>query len=121
MTSRECLYHLPCEPSARKLDDLGGGWLTPTAAVWPDRVIVHPPAFDDDVGFFPRVAQLPVEPLLTSRVLGDPELPTGVELNRPQMLNNRFGRGPCLGHDPDLPGCGPVSHSRWTKFVRAGQ
>src|SRR5262249_52103449 len=45
-------------------------------------------------------------------VFGDPELPTGlehgqplagVELNRPQMLNNLFGRVPFLGHDPDLP------------------
>jgi hypothetical protein len=50
-------------------------------------------------------------------LLGDPELPTGVkyrqafagvELDRPQMLNDLFGRVPFLGHDPDLPGCGPV-------------
>jgi hypothetical protein len=63
-------------------------------------------------------------------LLGDPELPAGVEhgqafagveLNRSQMLNNLFGRIPFLGHDPDLPGCGPVSHSPWTKFARAGQ
>jgi len=51
------------------------------------------------------------------RLLSDAELPAGVEhgeafagveLNRPQMLNNLFGRIPFLGHDPDLPGCGPV-------------
>jgi len=63
-------------------------------------------------------------------LLGDAELPAGVEhgqafaaveLNRSQMLNNLFGRIPFLGHDPDLPGCGPVSHSSWTKFARAGQ
>ena len=51
------------------------------------------------------------------RLLGDPELPTGVkyrqsfgsfQLDRPQMLNNLFGRIPFLGHDHDLPGCGPV-------------
>ena len=51
------------------------------------------------------------------RLLGDPKLPTGVkyrqafagvELDRPQMLNDLFGRIPFLGHDPDLPGYGPV-------------
>jgi hypothetical protein len=50
-------------------------------------------------------------------VLADAELPkgvehgqdfAGVELTRPQMLHDLFGRIPFLGHDPDLPGCGPV-------------
>src|SRR5215831_1656157 len=70
------------------------------------------------------------ERLLRIILLGDAELPAGVEhgqafagveLNRSQMLNNLFGSLPVLGHDPDLPGCGPVSHSPWTKFARAGQ
>ncbi len=48
------------------------------------------------------------------RVLGKPELPTGVkyrqsfasfQLDRPQMLKELFGRLPFLGHDHDLPGC----------------
>ena len=37
------------------------------------------------------------------------------------MLNDLFGRVPFLGQDPDLPGCGPISHSPWTRFARAGQ
>jgi hypothetical protein len=54
LTGREFLYHLPCESSARKLDGFGGRWLTPKAAVWPDRVVVSPPSFDDDVGVDPH-------------------------------------------------------------------
>jgi len=74
----------------------------------------------------PTVFFLPV----VVRVVGEPELPTGVEyrqsfasfqLDRPQMLKDLFGRIPFLGHDHDLPGCGPVSHSPWTEFARAGQ
>src|SRR5215831_3563806 len=70
------------------------------------------------------------ERLLRIILLGDAELPAGVEhgqafaaveLNRSQMLKSLFGRIPVLGHDPELPGCGPVSHSPWTKFARAGQ
>ena len=73
----------------------------------------------------PTVFFLPV----VVRVVGEPELPTGVEyrqsfasfqLDRPQMLKDLFGRIPFLGHDHDLPGCGPVSHSPWTEFARAG-
>ena len=37
------------------------------------------------------------------------------------MLNDLFGHISFLGYDPDLPGSGPVSHSSWTKFARAGQ
>lgn len=33
--------------------------------MWPDSNIVNPPSFDDDVGFFQRVEQLPVEQLIT--------------------------------------------------------
>ena len=60
----------------------------------------------------------------------DAELPAGVEhgqavadveLTRPQMLNNLLGRLPFLGHDPDLPRCGPGEQSPWTEFARAGQ
>jgi hypothetical protein len=29
-----------------------------------DRVVVNPPAFDDDLGFFQRVEQFPVEKLI---------------------------------------------------------
>lgn len=32
-----------------------------------DRVVVHPPAFDDNLGFFQRVGQLPVEQLIAHR------------------------------------------------------
>ena len=62
-------------------------------------------------------------------LLRDAELPAGVEhgqavvdveLNRSQMLNNLLGRIPFLGHDPDLPRCGPVEPSPWTEFARAG-
>jgi len=42
-----------------------------------------------------------------------------VELTRPQMLNNLLGRLPFLGHDPDLPRCGPGEQSPWTEFARA--
>ena len=64
LTSREFLYHLPCSSSARKLDSFGSGWLAPGTAVWTDRVVVNPPAFDDDLGFFQRVEQFPVEKLI---------------------------------------------------------
>jgi hypothetical protein len=37
------------------------------------------------------------------------------------MLNDLFGHISFLGHDPDLPGSDPVSHSSWVKFARAGQ
>lgn len=39
--------------------------LTPEAPVWPDRVVVNPPSFDDDLGFFQRVQQLTVEKRIT--------------------------------------------------------
>src|SRR5215831_7036438 len=58
------LYHLPCSSSARKLDSFGRGWLSPETAVRTDRVVVNPPAFDDDLGFFQRVEQFPVEKLI---------------------------------------------------------
>ena len=64
LTSREFLYHLPCESSARKLDSFGSGWQAPETAVRTDRVVVNPPAFDDDLGFFQRVEQFPVEKLI---------------------------------------------------------
>ena len=73
----------------------------------------------------PTVFFLPV----VVRVVGEPELPTGVEyrqsfasfqLDRPQRLKDLFRRIPFLGHDHDLPGCGPVYHSPWTEFARAG-
>src|SRR5262249_16612561 len=64
VTSREFLYHLPCQSSARQLDSFGSGWLTPKATARTDRVVVFPPAFDDDLGFFQRVEQFPVEMLI---------------------------------------------------------
>ena len=64
MTSRELLYDLPCLSSARKLDSFGSGWLAPETAVRTDRVVVNPPAFDDDLGFFQRVEQFPGEKLI---------------------------------------------------------
>jgi hypothetical protein len=51
LTSREFLYHLPSEFSARKLDGLGRGWLAPETAVRTDRVVVPPPAFCLDLRF----------------------------------------------------------------------
>ncbi len=36
----------------------------PETAVRTDRVVVNPPAFDDDLGFFQRVEQLPAEKLI---------------------------------------------------------
>jgi hypothetical protein len=72
---------------------------------------VNPPAFDDDLGFFQRVEQFPVEKLIAHLCSVMPELPAGVEhgqafagveLNRSQMLNNLFRRIPFLGHDSDL-------------------
>src|SRR5262249_52783049 len=64
VTSREFLYHLPCSSSARKLEGFGSGWLAPETAVRTDRFVVNPPAFDDDLGFFQRVEQFPVEKLI---------------------------------------------------------
>src|SRR5262249_16246276 len=64
LTSREFLYHLPCSSSARKLDSFGSGWLAPETAVRTERVVVSSPAFDDDLGFFQRVEQFPVEKLI---------------------------------------------------------
>lgn len=55
--------------------------------------------------------------LLFLRLLGDPELPTGVEhrqpfasfkLDRPQMLKDLFGCVPFFGHVADLPRGGPA-------------
>lgn len=45
------------------------GWLrgqvaTPKAAVWPNRVVVNPPSFDDDLGFFQHIEQFRVEKLI---------------------------------------------------------
>ncbi|MGH7184164.1 MAG: hypothetical protein ACREJN_19620 [Nitrospiraceae bacterium] len=37
LTSREFLYHLPCERSARKLNGFGSEWLAPETAVRADR------------------------------------------------------------------------------------
>ena len=63
LTSREFLYHLPCERSARKLDRVGSRQQTPEATVWTDRVVVSPPAFRHDLGFFQCVEQLAVQKL----------------------------------------------------------
>jgi hypothetical protein len=63
LTSREFLYHLPCESSARKLDRFGDGWLAPETAVRTDRVVVAPPTFRHDLRFLERVEQLAVEKL----------------------------------------------------------
>jgi hypothetical protein len=50
-------------------------------------------------------------------LLGDPKLTAGVEhrqafagveIDRPQMLQDLFGRVPSPGHGHNLPGCGPV-------------
>jgi hypothetical protein len=60
---------LPCKSSARKLDSFGSRWLAPETAVRTDRVVVNPPSFDDDVGVFQRVAQLPVEQLIAHRAV----------------------------------------------------
>lgn len=38
LTGREFLYHLYCEPSARKLEDFGSGWQAPETAMWTDRI-----------------------------------------------------------------------------------
>ena len=64
MTSREYLYHLPCESSARKLDRFGSGWLAPETAVRTFCVVVPPPAFRHDLRFLERIEQLAVEKLL---------------------------------------------------------
>ena len=63
LTSREFLYHLPCESSARKLDCFGSGWLAPETAVWADRVVMSSPAFRQDLRFLERVAHLAVQQL----------------------------------------------------------
>jgi hypothetical protein len=63
MTSREFLYHLPCESSARKMDSFGSRWLAPETAVWAGRVVMSPPAFRHDLGFFTCVEQLAVQKL----------------------------------------------------------
>ena len=60
LTSRELLYHLPCEYSARKLDRFGSGWLTPETAVRTFCVVVTSPAFRHDLRFLERVEQLAV-------------------------------------------------------------
>ena len=67
VTSRECWYPLLCEASARQRDGFGSGWRPPKAAVWPDRVGVSPPSFDDEVGVFARGEHRPVAPRLTHR------------------------------------------------------
>lgn len=119
MTSREYLYHLPRESSARKLDRFRDKWLATETAVWTDRVVMIPPAFRHDLRFLERVEQLAVQKL-RPHLLGDPKLTTGVghrqafagvELNRPPMLNDLFGPIPFPGHDRDHPGRGPVYHS----------
>ena len=58
--------------------------MAPETAVRTDRVVVNPPAFDDDPGFFQRVEQLPVEKLIAhptmrvnDRALRGHERPTG--------------------------------------------
>ena len=78
MTSREFLYHLPCESSARKLDRFGSGWLASETAVRADRVVMPPSAFRHDLRFLERVEQLTGQELLP-HLFGDPELATGVE------------------------------------------
>ena len=60
LTSREFLYHLPCESSARKLDRFGSGWLAPETAVRTFCVVVTSPAFRHDLRFLERVEQLAV-------------------------------------------------------------
>ena len=64
LTCLECLYHLPCQPSAQKLDGFGNGWLAPETAMRTNRVVVDPPAFRQDLRFFERVEQLAVQKLL---------------------------------------------------------
>ncbi len=64
--------------------------------------------------------QIPSNPV-GDTTLGDSELPTGVELDRPQMLKDLFRRVPCPGPIEDLPGCDPVYHFPWTRLARAGQ
>src|SRR5215472_14267145 len=64
------------------------------------------------------------------RLLGDPEFPTGVEhgqalagleLHGARMLNNLFRGVAPLGHNADLLGVWPDSHSIWTTSARLGQ
>ena len=64
LTSREFLYHLPCESSARKLGGFGRRWQAPETAVRTDRVVVNPPSFDDNLGFLQRVEQRAVRQLI---------------------------------------------------------
>jgi hypothetical protein len=63
LTSREFLYHLPCEPSVRKLDGFGRRWLAPETALWTNRVGVPPPTLCQDLRFRECVEQLAVETL----------------------------------------------------------
>ena len=79
--------------------------MAPETAVRTDRVVVAPPTFRQDLRFLERVEQLAVQKL-RPHLLGDPELPTGiehcqafasVELNRPQMLKTSSGVYPFLG------------------------
>src|SRR5215472_18014352 len=63
VTSREYLYHLPCEPSARKLEDFGSGWLAPETTVRTDGIVVGPPAFRQNPRFLERIEQLAIEKL----------------------------------------------------------
>ena len=61
LTSRELLYHLPCEYSARKLDRFGNGWRAPEPAVRTCCVVVTSPAFRHDLRFLERVEPLAVQ------------------------------------------------------------
>ena len=63
VTSREFLYHLPCESSARKLDRFGSGWMAPEPAVRTDRVVVRSPALRHDLCFVERIEQFAVQKL----------------------------------------------------------
>ena len=65
LTSREFLYHLPCEQSARTLDRFGSGRPTHEATMWTeDHVVVSSPPFRHDLRFVERVEQLAVQKLL---------------------------------------------------------
>ena len=63
LTSREYLYHLPCERSPRKLGRFGSRWLAPETAVRTFCVVVTSPAFRQDLRFLECVEQLAIEKL----------------------------------------------------------
>jgi hypothetical protein len=64
VTSRELLYHLPCESSARKLESFGSRWLASETAMRADRVVMPPPAFCHDLCLLERREQLAIAKLI---------------------------------------------------------